>query len=235
MGILISSFLILFIAYSISLRINGVVFSPKLKDRALRLEILLWAKNFFLAGAGMTILGNSDTILVRHFFSSVESGQYAALSLMGKAIFYFTSPLYFAFFPLIAQKHTRGERLFNTVMLAFLLLVAASAGLSFIYFVFPNIVLKIFFPAKIYQSLASYLGLFSLYILVFSLASLFNNFFLSIGKTFVYKATLFFSLVQIFLIFAFHRSFYQIIGILFLSSFLLLLFFLVYYAKHARD
>ena len=42
---------------------------------------------YFLSGIGLSLLSNTDIILVRHFFTAQTAGQYAALSLMGKVIF----------------------------------------------------------------------------------------------------------------------------------------------------
>jgi len=104
--------------------------------------------------------------------------------------------------------------------------------LSFVYFVFPNLVLSIFFPSAPYKILSAYLGIFSLYIFVFSLASLFNSFFLSVGKTSVYKITLGLGVLQTILIFIFHSSLYQIIAILFASSLFVLAILLIYYLRY---
>lgn len=198
-------------------------------------EFSHYSYTYFLSALGMTLLSNTDILLVRHFFPEVVSGQYAALSLMGKAIFYITAPINFVFFPLIAQKKEKNERLFETVVLALGIVLLASVTLSFIYFAFPNLILLIFFPAVEYKVLASYLGFFSLYILMFSLCSLSSSFFLSIGKTDVYKYTILAAILQIALIAIFHNSLYQVIGALFFVSLLLFLFFLVYYLKHGKD
>lgn len=190
---------------------------------------------FFLASLGIVIISYADVILVRHFFSPQVSGQYAALSLMGKAIIYFTAPINFVFFPLIAQKREKKEKLFGTLLLAGIVIVLFSASLSFIYFLFPWLVLKVFFPSRDYAILSPYLGPYSLYILVFSIASLFSNFFLSVGNMGIYKINLAISLIFIILIFIFHTSLYQIIGILFFISFLLLVSFFIYYWYNERD
>lgn len=190
---------------------------------------------YLMASLGIVIISSTDIIFVRHFFSPQISGQYAALSLMGKAIFYFTSPINFVFFPLIAQKKEKKEKLFGTLFLAGLIIILFSAFLSFVYFLFPRFILMIFFPSKEYAVLAPYLGPYSLYILVFSLATLFCNFFLSVGNTGVYKINLIVSLVFIILILIFHDSLYQIIGILFFVSFLLLASFLIYYRYNASN
>ncbi len=198
-------------------------------------EFTHYAYTFFLASLGITLLTNIDIILVRHFFNAEVSGQYAALSLMGRAIFYLTAPINFVFFPLIAQKKERNESLFSTMMLATGVISLLSIALSLIYFVFPNVILAIFFPAEQYKVLAQYLGIFSLYILMFSLAVLFNNFFLSIGKTKVYIFTILAAVLQIILIFLFHNSLFEIIVILFSVSFFLFLAYLVFYIIYGKD
>jgi len=194
-------------------------------------EFRQYSISFFLATLGMTIISNADIILVRIFFEPIISGQYAALSLMGKAIFYLTSPLHFVFFPLIAQKREKNENVLKTLILCIVLITTISLGLSFGYFIFPGLVLKVFFPSPEYALLAEYLGPFSLFILMFSLATLFNNYFLSIGQTGIYKINLLSAVFFIVLISFFHSSLYQVIGVLFSSSFFLLLIYLIYYYR----
>lgn len=208
--------------------------TEKVDQKEVRSEFIHYTYTYFLAGIGLTLLSNTDILLVRHFFSPLEAGQYAALSLMGKAIFYFTTPIGTVFFPLIAYKKEKKEALFKTVFLAIGIVVILSAFLSFMYFAFPNLVLAVFFPKEGYKVLSNYLGVYSLYIFVFSLASLFNSYFLSIGKTKVYVLTLIAACSQILLIIYFHSSLFQIIGALFINSLLLLLLFIVYYWKNER-
>lgn len=197
-------------------------------------ELKSYGFTFVFASAGITFLSNTDVIFVRNLFDPLIAGQYAALSLMGKAIFYVTSPISFVFFPLIAYKKEKKEKLVGTILLAAVTIILASVTLSFVYFMFPGAVLSIFFPGEGYKVLAPYLGPFSLYILLFSLVYLLNNFFLSIGKTGVYKITLVAFFLQIALFYIFHRSLFQIIGVLFTMSFLILIALLIYYWKN-RD
>lgn len=232
------SSLVVFIGLSIYLyriHYSSHKLSSILDEKKFIKEFIKSTYAFFLSAIGMTLLSNADILLVRHLMGEEASGQYAAISLMGKAIFYLTAPINFVFFPLIAYKHGRKEHLFQTLALALAVVTLGTTAISFVYFVFPNVILAIFAPGERYEILAPYLGIFSLYILIFSLASLFNNFFLSIGKTGVYKITLVASILQIVLLFLFHESFYQIIGILFGVSFLLFTAFVVYYLIHGRD
>lgn len=198
-------------------------------------EFFRYALPVFLTTVGIAVLTNIDIVLVRHFFTDVESGQYAVLSIMGKAIYYITSPLQLVFFPLIAYKKEKKESLSSTLMLAVGIVVLAGVALSFLYFTFPHFVLQIFAPSVAYKQLSSYLGLFSLYILGFSLVMLLNNFFLSIGKTGVYKITLFSAVLQIVLMALFHKSLYQVISVLFFVSIVINFCFLLYYLRIRND
>jgi len=234
-GILMASALPLMFIYFLLKREKMAGTDNKVDEKALNKKFIRYSFSVLVAGVGMTLLSNTDIILVRHFFQEVASGQYAALSLMGKAIFYFTIPINFVFFPLIAYKKEKKERLFGTLLLAIAIIVGFSASLSFVYFAFPGLVLAVFFPAEGYRDLANYLGFYSLYILVFSVVSLLNSFFLSIGKTKMHIFTLIAAILQIILIIFFHNSLFQVIGVLFSVSLLLLVVFLLYYFMNAKD
>ncbi|MCL4385519.1 MAG: oligosaccharide flippase family protein, partial [Cyanobacteria bacterium] len=204
--------------------------STKLIDKVTFLkEFKNYSYKFFLSTVGITILTTTDVIFARHFFKPDMAGQYAALSIMGKSIFYFASPVYFVFFPLIASKKEKKEKLYETLFMGIGIITIISVAMSFVYFLFPTIVLRIFFPAKEYSMLAPYLGPFSLYIIVFSIAILFNNFLLSIGKTGIYIINLLVSFLFIALMYTYNRNFYQVIGVLFVTSFLLIICQLSYY------
>ncbi|KKQ96299.1 MAG: hypothetical protein A3G66_02175 [Candidatus Levybacteria bacterium RIFCSPLOWO2_12_FULL_39_17] len=198
-------------------------------------ELKGYSLKFFLATLGITVFTSIDTIFARHFFSPVLAGQYAALSLMGKSIFYFTSPIHFVLFPLVAQKKEKKEKVAEILVLGASLVALTSVAASFFYFLFPGLVLAIFFPNPEYKMLIPYLGPFSLFIIVFSLAYLLNNYLLSLGKTEVFKINIFCALLLTILFFFYHSSFFQVIGVLFGSAFLLLVLLLLYYWYNGRD
>lgn len=216
------------------LRRNKAI-KKKEKEAEIKRDFFHFGYSYFLAGVGLALLMNTDTILARHYFSNTASGQYAALAIMGKAIFYLTSPINMAFFPLVAHKKEKKESLRSTVILASILILGSSFLLSLIYFLFPSIILKVFFPSPSYSQLGSYLGIFSVYIIIFSFAVLLNNYFLSSGKTKVYIITLISGILQIVGIMLFHQSILHIILVLLGNSTLLLILLLLYYVKTKKD
>lgn len=184
---------------------------------------------FLIASIAITILQASDVIFARHFFSNVMAGQYAALSLMGKAIFYITSPIYFVFFPLIAHKAEKKEDTTGTLFLASVIIFACSGLFTAIYFIYPQIILNIFFPSAGYSVLRAYLGFYSLYILIFSICYLLFNYFLSVGETRIYKITVSVALIYIISLILFHKTIADFIMVLTFSSLLLLFLLCIYY------
>ncbi|HVT00665.1 MAG TPA: oligosaccharide flippase family protein [Patescibacteria group bacterium] len=198
-------------------------------------ELQKYGVKFFLATLGITMFTSMDIILARHFFSPIIAGQYAALALMGKAIFYLTFPIYFVFFPLVAQKKEKKEKVHGLLVQGAILIVIVSVLSSIFYFLYPNIVLKVFFPKPEYAVLSKYLGIFSIFILIYSVANLFNNFLLSIGKTNIYIINLFCAFLMVVLISIYHSDLIHIIHSLIATSFLLLLLLFIYYLNNGKD
>lgn len=188
----------------------------------------------FLSNIGIISLVSMDIILVKHYFNPTLAGQYAALSLMGRSIFYVVSPIASVLFPLIVQKKERQERLTGTLILSIALIVLPSVVLSFIYFFFPRMILGIFFPNSVYLSLAPYLGPFSVFILIYSMCFLLNSFYLSIGKTKVFFFTIISVILQSMSIVFFHDNISQVVTGLIVVSFLLLFSLLIYYRNATK-
>lgn len=186
---------------------------------------------FMLASIGIIIFQSADVIFARHFLSGEQSGQFAALALMGKAIFYVTAPLYFVFFPLIMHKHEKKESTFGTLMLTLGIVLLCNLFFCAVYILFPNIILSVFFPQPSYAVLSGLLGMYSIYVLIFSLAFLIHTYLLSIGKTGIYKPSISIAVFFIILLFFFHTSITEITYVLIASSFLLLIALLVYYKR----
>ncbi|HUD45080.1 MAG TPA: oligosaccharide flippase family protein [Patescibacteria group bacterium] len=229
-GLLISIVVGYFLQIFVLLKFLRIPAHEQLSRQELRKDIIKYAIPVFASSVGITLFASMDIILVKHYFPAIAAGQYAALSLMGKSIGYLTGPIMVVFFPLIAQKHEKKERLHNTLILSLLLIGMPSLLLSLVYFLYPHLILAIFFPAKIYASMAKYLGYFSIFVFFFSLASVLYNFYLSIGKTYITALITFVgAILEVLYIVFFHQSIFQIIIGLIGISFLIFLSLVLYY------
>jgi O-antigen/teichoic acid export membrane protein len=72
--------------------------------------------------AGQVLINNCDIVLVKHFFPSTVAGLYAAVALVGRVIFAFSSAVVNTMFPLVAGTRDE-ERKGHRILLTSLLLV----------------------------------------------------------------------------------------------------------------
>src|SRR3989344_2051812 len=182
-----------------------------------------------LATIGLTSLITFDIILVKHFFNPTDAGIYAILSLIGRVVYYFSSPIASVMFPLIVQKHVKGEKYQNDLKLSLFLVFVPSACIVVFYALFPEFIVT-FFSQKFIPAFAIKLIVpFAILTSLYSLLTVLSNFFLSINKVKIFIPILIGSLLQIILISIFHESFTQIIAISIIITGLLLIILLLYY------
>ncbi len=174
-----------------------------------------------------------DIILARHFLPPVQAGYYAALSVLGKIIFFASSPIISVMFPLVSQKHQKGESCQKIFWLSFLLILLISLGIGVIYFYLPELMVNLLFgPA--YLGAASSLWLFAIFLTLYAICSLFLNFYLSIFQTKAIFLSVLFAIVQVVLIYFNRGSVEEIVKANILTLSLLLIGLLLFYLKNIR-
>ena len=176
-------------------------------------QMISYAVPASIAVISLTSFTSVDVILVKHFFPAHEAGFYAGLSLIGKVIFYFTAPIPLVMFPLIVKRHSIGKNYVNLLLLALLLVFVPSFTVTIFYFLFPSLVVNIFLGGRDYQEIAQYLGMFGIFITLFSMLNVCVNFFLSIGNIKATSIVIFGAILQIVLLTLFHDNFAQVIQI----------------------
>lgn len=211
------------------------ILKEKTSDKQISLNvrrIFSYAVPTFITILFMTSFTSTDVILVKHFFSPHIAGYYAGLSLMGKVIFYFTAPIPGVMFPLLVKRHATGANFNNLFYLALLLVILPATAIVAFYFVFPNFVINLFLGGREYLYVAPFLGIFGLYLTVFSLVNVCVSFFLSLNKTNISIFVVLAAVSQVVLIYIFHSSFYQIIGVSFVVLAILLVILLYFFFKN---
>ena len=171
-----------------------------------------------------------DIIFAKIFFSASDVGMYAAISDMGKMIFWGTIPISKAMLPIISEKRDKKASARKDIKGALLLVIGACLIGLIIFALFPEILLKIFYGVKYlkFSSLLAYFGI--------------SMFFLAITNIFIYdlmakgsKESLYlvlFVAIQIVFFMLFHANILQFITALIASNFLTMLFFaFVYLSK----
>jgi O-antigen/teichoic acid export membrane protein len=80
--------------------------------------------------AGQVLINNSDIVLVKHFFSGRDAGLYAAVALVGRVIFAFSSAVVNSMFPLVAGTRDDERRDLKVIATSLLLVLGTGSVLA---------------------------------------------------------------------------------------------------------
>lgn len=200
---------------------KGEIKLPQIK------QFFLYSVPVLIQSVAMTSIYSTDLILVKHFFSPHEAGIYASLSTLGKIIFFGTGPIGAVMFPLVAKKQSRGENYVKIFNYSLLLTIAASITILAIYWLFPEIVIKILY-GPLYLEGANLLVWFGIFTTLFTLSSLYISYNLSMGKTKVVIIPSIVAILQIVGIWIYHYNLMIVITISVVVNALLLSLLLIY-------
>lgn len=190
-------------------------------------QMIAYTGPVLIQSLATTSLYSSDLILIKHFFSSHNAGMYAALSTLGKIIFFGAGPISAVMFPLVSHRYAKGGEykrvfaysIFATVLLAALILL--------IYWLKPDFIITLLYGAA-YLNVADLLVWFGIFMTLFTLSSLFINFHLSLGRTKVVYFPAIAAILQIIAIWFYHNSLLAVIIISIFVTALLLGCLLIY-------
>ena len=231
-GALWAVFLMIFVIYILGFFPLRFLFNVKEKEVDINWrEIFIYAFPTAVTVLSFTSLITTDVILVKHFFTPYEAGLYGGISLIGKVIFFFTAPIASVMFPLMVKRQTKGEDHRGIFNLALILVTVPSVLITLSYFIFPEFIVRIFLGGREYIKIVPFLGIFGIYITIYSILNVVVNMFLSLKKTKIAAVALIVSFLQIILISKFNDNFYQTIYISIFCSTLLLGSLLLYYIK----
>ncbi|MFH1172909.1 MAG: oligosaccharide flippase family protein [bacterium] len=167
----------------------------------------------FISSLAITFLYSLDMLLVKHFFSQEIAGNYGALTILSKVIFFATAPLIAVMFPMVAESHSlKGN--YQRIMGQSLLLVCL-VGLTplVIYFLAPGLAISLLVGSK-FMAIAPYLGWLSLATFMASLINFLANFFLSVHKTGFVYFIMAGVLILVILVYLFHQNLWQVVWIM---------------------
>jgi O-antigen/teichoic acid export membrane protein len=218
-----------FVSYFVPLQF--VYKASALPTNITRKEIVSYSVPSLLSMLAITSLYSMDIILVKHFLPPFEAGLYAALSVMGKIIYFASSSVSYVLFPVVAerkQQNTGSERLVYSGLAAIGLV---SAGITVGYFLFPKLALHLLFGASYYPA-APYLGWLGVFLSLYSLSYILVTILLGLGNAFVWVLVSVAAILQVVGISLHHSDIMSVLTVNITIMFGLLLSLIVYY-RHA--
>ena len=224
MGVLVAVFL----AYLLSERLAQDL--KKNVKSAVRFELDKFIKfsiPVLVQALAFTSFFTIDVILVKHYFSSFDTGLYAALSTLGKIIYFAAQPVASVMFPVISGKKARGESFRHTFYMAFVLTFVISLGVVLIYYLFADLAIGILY-GKHYLAVKAELVWMGVFVSLLTLNYLVVNFLLSIGRVKVVILPFVASLAQFVGIVVWHKSILGVIQVSIVTSISLMIFLFLY-------
>ena len=192
------------------------------------IDIFKYSLPIFLAAISLLLITNFDLILVKHYFSSLESGFYAAASMLAKIIWFISTALVIVMFPKIAdlyeKKKDTSSLLKNSLFYTFLI----SFSVILVYFTAPTFISKLLYGPE--YEISGLIGLFALALGFFALNNVLVYYNLAIKKTRFVIFLILILFLEIASIVLFHNTLIEVVKVVLISN-IVLLVYLVFYTR----
>jgi O-antigen/teichoic acid export membrane protein len=172
--------------------------------------VMLFAGPVIIAHVSQILINNSDILVVKRFFAAEEAGLYAALALIGRIVFFATWSVVTVLFPIVAQRHEKGEPHRHLLYLSLGLVAAVSGGILSATVFFPAFIVNLLFGSA-YLSIAPLLWRYALATGIYALANVVITYRLSIGDGSGSLIGVIGGIMQVGLLWLFHESLQQVV------------------------
>lgn len=159
------------------------------------------------------ILTNIDLILVKHFFTPEDAGNYAAVAILGRTVLYLPGAIAIAMFPMVAENHTLNKKSHSLLKNALLFSAVLSGMGMALFIVIPEFILTISMGGK-YAPVSNLLRLFGIAMFPFSMMNIMINFNLARRRVKFLYTLIFACALQIMLISLFHSTLVEVLLIM---------------------
>ena len=207
LGILISFYATWLVATTgIKNKVGEIMAIPS----AQRTAIAIFAWPVIVANISQILINNSDILIVKRFFPAEEAGHYAALALIGRVVFFATWSVVTTLFPIVAQKHAKGESHRHLLWVGLGIVGGISTVIVIATILIPEFIVQVLF-GDAYLNIAPLLWLYAIATMLYALANVVVTYRLSADNRFgPYIATLA-GLTQVIGLWMFHNSLRQIV------------------------
>lgn len=173
-----------------------------------------------------SVPANLDVVLAKYFFSATDAGLYTSASVLGKIIFFFPAGIYAVMFPMIAERHARGEDAIPILKKGLLYTAFLGGTVAVIYLLFPQLVVTVF--GSKYAAALPLVAPYGFAMFFFSLTVIVMYYHLAVRNMGYVALFAGFTFVEILLLSVFNSSILEMVEVLLAANALLLLVSLIY-------
>lgn len=204
-----------------------------LRNYLKRIKTSVFAKEIYLYSAPTLIIFfclmiyfNIDLVLVKHFFSSYDAGNYAVASVLGKVMFFGSTAIATVLFPKVSQLNAVKKSSLGLLKKSILYVFLFSFLVFLAYWFFPSPIINLLLGSK-YPVAITLLPLFGLAMFFFSFCNVLTFYNLAIQNKRIILPMIFFVALEIILLILFHTTLLIVIQILLVTMVLLFLTLLI--------
>ncbi|HNB53624.1 MAG TPA: oligosaccharide flippase family protein, partial [Anaerolineales bacterium] len=173
-------------------------------------ELLAYSSGVSGAYLGQILINNSDILIVKHFFSAYEAGEYASLALIGRVIFFATWAVVTTLFPIVARRHKEGKPHRHLLALSLGGVVVISGTAIGATWLFPTWIVRTLF-GEAYLGIAPLLWLYGVATALYALGNVVINYFLSLGKGQYSIVSVMAGIAQVAVLWTWHATLAQVV------------------------
>ena len=188
---------------------------------------------YFLAMLVIFLVFSLDILFAKLFFNPIQVGEYAAVSMLGKIIFFGSSAIGKAMFPLTSERYEKGKNSFILFKKSFLIVSIICCFVILVYILFPKSVILTLYGSQ-YLNISNLLFYSGISLGFLSLTSLTLTYSLSTDSLKKAHFLFVFVLLEILLFSLFHKSLLEYTLAFMFSNIIMFIgsLFLVKYSKN---
>jgi O-antigen/teichoic acid export membrane protein len=205
---------------------------PVLKPLIISKKQVVMIRRFFLLTAfyelTQIIINNSDILLVKHYFDSMEAGLYASLALIGRVVYFLSWTFIMLLLPKVIGLKKEGKnpspilfRYVGYISIISILIITACVS-------FPQFIISIMFGGE-FTEISPLLWKYALATSMFAVSNIFAYYYLSLDKYVPVILSAIIGLLQVFLIVFFHDSLDQVVKMQIVAMIILLVIQVSYF------
>ncbi|WP_340064981.1 sugar isomerase [Ascidiimonas aurantiaca] len=156
------------------------------------------------------LINNSDIIMVKHFFTSMEAGLYASLALIGRMVYFVAWMFVMQLLPDVVKREKDGQPHKQILVKYAGYVCFLSAVVVITCWLFPDMVVSLMF-GDAYLAIGGLLWKYALATSMFAISNIFVYYFLSLEKYIPVMISGVAGFCQILLIFFYHKSLEQVV------------------------
>jgi O-antigen/teichoic acid export membrane protein len=170
-----------------------------------------------LANVGFAAMTQLDMVLVNWYFLPEEAGQYAAASILGKAVLYLPGGLVLAIYPMVAENHANQLSSANLLKQAVALTVLLCGAAALTYWLIGEKLISLFYGAN-YTEAGELLRWYGFAILPMALVLVAEYFLIAKDRVLFVWLFMIMAPLQLLAIYFWHDSLATVIGIIGISG-----------------